>query len=84
MVWNGLVQKQGFPKQVNKFLRHAKTRIRKMAFGYMTYAIIIQIQDGKTELIGKMFFIGRILMNQKKIEYGKRIFQTKRYIRTKR
>ena len=38
-----------------------------MAFGYMTYAITTQTQDGKTELIGKMSFIGRILMNQKKI-----------------
>ena len=55
---------------LNKFLQPAKTRIRKMAFGYMTYAIMIQTQDGKKELIGKMFFIGRILISQKKISYG--------------
>ena len=42
-----------------------------MAFGYMTYAITTQTQDGKTELIGKMSFIGRILINQKKIELWK-------------
>jgi len=40
-----------------------------MAFGYMTYAITTQTQDGKTELIGKMSFIGRILMNLNKINY---------------
>lgn len=38
----------------------------KMAFGCMTYAITIQTQDGKTELIGKISFVGRILINQKK------------------
>ena len=48
-----------------------KTKTRKTVYGFMIYAHITQTQGGKVELIGKMFFVGRILMNQKKIDYGK-------------